>query len=176
MRWNTQRWQLKSMHPYDRMACHLRTRATRSLKSILWIIYFIARLISAPFSWELFTCNVSIFSLMSCYKALKRLRSERMRLHDVIRDVAHGLYVTRRSLLARYLTVSRNTHKCDSVYVHRKSAASPMEIFTDLKNAERHFWLIRKSEFQTERFTSIRTSLTYSMEQSPSWEANWFCS
>jgi hypothetical protein len=160
MRWNTQSWRLKSMHSNDRMAGHLCTRATRSLKFILWIIYFIASLISAPFSWRIFTCNVSIFSLMSCYKALHRLRLERMRLYDVIRDVAHGLYVTRRSLLARYLTVSWNTHKCDSVYVHRKSAASPMEIFTELKNAERHFCLIRKTYFQTDRFSSIRTLLT----------------
>jgi len=78
-------------------------------------------------------------------------------VYDVIRDVAHGLYVTRRSLLAGYRTVSRITHKCNSLYVHRKSAAFHMEIFTDLTNAEWYFWLIRKTEFQTERLNSVRT-------------------
>ena len=77
-------------------------------------------------------------------------------VYDVIRDVAHGLYVTRRSLLAGYRTVSRITHKCNSLYVHRKSVAFHMEIFTDLTNAEWYFWLISKAEFQTDRLNSIR--------------------
>jgi hypothetical protein len=38
--------------------CHLRTRATRCLKFIFWIIYFTATLISIPFSWKIFVCNV----------------------------------------------------------------------------------------------------------------------
>jgi len=78
-------------------------------------------------------------------------------VYDVFRDVAHGLYVTRRSLLAGYRTVSRITHKYNSLYVHRKSAAFHKEIFTDLTNADWYFWLIRKTQFQTDRLNSIRT-------------------
>jgi plasmid replication initiation protein len=80
-----------------------------------------------------------------------------MRLHEVIRDVAHGLYVTRRSLLARYLTVSRIARKCNSAHVQRKSAAFLMEIFTELTNSEWYFWLIRRTEFRTDLLSSIRT-------------------
>jgi hypothetical protein len=85
------------------------------------------------------------------------LRLERTRLYEVIRDVTHRLYVARRSLLTGYVTVSRITHKCNSVYVHKKSGPFPMEIFMDLTIAEWHFWLINKIGFQPDRLSSIWT-------------------
>ena len=49
-------------------------------------------------------------------------------------------------------------------------------MFNVLRFKKENVWNVHENDFLLPEKRSYSVWLTYSMEQSPSWEANWFCS